>query len=234
VVAVTEVKVKRGTVLKYPKMLAAALILVVAGCATVRGPEMHIASTADTSPRVVVYVIKRSWHTDIGFTATDLHPPLASLRARLPAARYLLFGFGDRHYLMNHGSSANGLLGAILPGAGVVLVTGLTATPEESFGATEVIRLRLSAAQATALENFVWSTLAAAAGAHELGAGPYDGSLYYAATLRYSGVHTCNTWTAEALRAAGLPVHSAGVEFSGQVWHQVRKLTQLQGGRVPS
>jgi uncharacterized protein (TIGR02117 family) len=204
--------------------LVALTALALAACASVPEPT-SIGARADAGPPVVIYVIKRSWHTDLGFAASDLQPPLAGIRPQLPAARYLLFGFGDRHYLIDHGGSTKGLLGAVWPGSGIVLVTGLVATPEAAFGTAGVIRLTLSAAQAHRLEAFVWGTLATGDDStRALAAGPYDGSYYYAATMRYSGAHTCNTWTAEGLRAAGLPIHSFAVAFSGQVWRQVRKL----------
>ena len=177
-------------------------------------------------PTVVIFVVKRSWHTDIGFNAADLHWPLASVRKGLPDARYLLFGFGDKHYLLSRGGSSGRLLGAVLPGEGVILLTGLEATPEEAFGANEVVRLSVDATQAGRLEEFIWKTLASRnAEPESLGPGPYEGSVYYASVTRYSGLHTCNTWTAEGLRAAGLPVDSFGVVFSGQVWRQVRRLS---------
>jgi uncharacterized protein (TIGR02117 family) len=199
--------------------------LALAGCSTLHERKVPAASEADAGPRVVIYVVKRRWHTDIGFNAADVPLPLAAVRAKLPAAHYLLFGFGDRHYLVNKGRSTAGLLGAVWPGPGVVLVTGLTATPEKAFAEDGVIRLTLSADQARRLEEFVWKTLATVDGVPTaLGAGPYDGSYYYASNLGYSGLNTCNTWTAEALKVAGLPVSSLGVEFSGQVWHQVRKI----------
>jgi uncharacterized protein (TIGR02117 family) len=210
------------------KTLVALAALALAACASVPEPSTPDAS-ADAGPPVVVYVIKRSWHTDLGIEANDLHPPLAGIRAQLAGARYLLFGFGDRHYLIEHGGSTKGLLGAVWPGSGVVLVTGLRATPEAAFGATGVVRLTLSATQARRLEAFVWSTLVRGLGkASVLGAGPYDGSYYYAATMRYSGAHTCNTWTAEGLRTAGLPIRSFGVAFAGQVWRQVRQFQRQQ------
>jgi uncharacterized protein (TIGR02117 family) len=206
------------------EILVALTALAIAACASVPEPTVTGAG-ADAGPPVVVYVIKRSWHTDLGFEVTELHPPLAGIRPQLAGARYLLFGFGDRHYLIDHGGSTQGLLGAVWPGSGVVLVSGLGATPEAAFGAAGVIRLTLSATQGRRLEAFVWSTLATGSEvASLLGAGPYDDSYYYAARLRYSGLHTCNTWTAEGLRAAGLPIRSFGVAFSGQVWRQVRKL----------
>lgn len=203
--------------------------LAVAACSTVPLRNTEVAAGTYAGPPVVIYVIKRSWHTDIGFDAADLHPPLASLRQMLPGANHLLFGFGDRHYLMHKGDSMGTTLGAAWPGAGLVLMTGLTNTPEQAFGVAGVIRLTLSASQARRLESFVWDTLATSDNAaHALATGPYDGSFYYASTSRYSGLHTCNTWTAEGLRAAGLPVHSFAVEFSGQVWRQARKIHRQQ------
>jgi uncharacterized protein (TIGR02117 family) len=217
------------------KILALLAALALAGCSTLHERQVAAASEADSGPRIIIYVIKRRWHTDIGFNAADVPLPLAAVRSMLPTARYLLFGFGDRHYLMNKGRSTAGLLGAVWPGPGVVLVTGLTATPEKAFGSEGVIRLTLSADQARRLEGFVWKTLVTTDGApNALGAGPYAGSYYYAATVGYSGLNTCNTWTAEALKAAGLPVTSFGVELSGQVWHQVRKIQLKQGAAARS
>jgi Protein of unknown function (DUF2459) len=54
--------------------------------------------------------------------------------------------------------------------------------------------------------------------------GPYPGSGYFNAVPRYSAFHTCNTWAAEALKAAGLPVRSRGVALAGQLWRQSRRL----------
>jgi uncharacterized protein (TIGR02117 family) len=207
----------------------ALTVVALVACGTVPLRDMEVAAGADAGPPVVIYVIKRSWHTDIGFDVADLRLPLASLRPMLPAASYFLFGFGDRHYFMHQGESIGTTIGAAWPGAGLVLMTGLTETPEQAFGAAGVTRLTLSARQARRLESFVWDTLATSnSAATALAAGPYDGSYYYASTTRYSGLHTCNTWTAEGLQAAGLPVHSFAVEFSGQVWRQVRKIQRQQ------
>jgi hypothetical protein len=38
----------------------------------------------------VIYVVRRSWHVDIGFAAAELQPPLAALREQLPGAGVLL------------------------------------------------------------------------------------------------------------------------------------------------
>jgi hypothetical protein len=160
---------------------------------------------------------------------SNLNPPLSGLRTQLPGARYLVFGFGDRGYLMNKGRGLGALLGAIWPGEGLVLVTGLAATPEQAFGEQGVVRLMLSPGQALALQQFIWGTLQPSGSIPQaLAPGPYDGSFYFAAKARYSGLHTCNTWTAEGLSAAGLDVSSVGVEFAAQIWRQAHRLKVQQ------
>ena len=54
--------------------------------------------------------------------------------------------------------------------------------------------------------------------------GPYPGSLFYVSTRTYSAGYTCNTWTAEALQTAGLPVHADGVVFADEVADQARRI----------
>jgi hypothetical protein len=178
-----------------------------------------------------VYVIRRGWHVDVAFDSDDLSAPLASFHAAFPAARYLVFGFGDRHYLLH--KSRLGMALALWPGPGLILVTGLRATPAEAFGETGVIKLSLSRSAANDVQGFVWRSLISHDGqVAPLQEGPYAGSTYYASTQTYSAFYTCNTWAAQALRAGGLSVRSFGVEFAGELWSQVRRVQKTQAAKV--
>jgi uncharacterized protein (TIGR02117 family) len=211
-----------------PRPLRALFAVVLVVCALLVGCSAEPRRVAEQRS-AVIYVIKRNWHVDIGFAAADLQAPLASLRADFPGAGYLLFGFGDRHYLLDRDRGFGGMFAAFWPGAGVMLATGLTASAQAAFGADNVIEVQVSAAQARKLQQFVWQSLSADGGAvRPLRAGPYQGSVYYAASQRYSALHTCNTWAAEALRESGLPIHSHGVALSGQLWIQVQRLVGPQ------
>jgi hypothetical protein len=186
---------------------------------------------ADSDDTQIVYVVRRSWHIDIGFASADLRRPLAALGSQFPWARYLEFGFGDRHYLMNKHPGAGTLLFALWPGPGLMLMTALGERPQAAFGAENVFELRLTARQTDQIQQFIWRTLAHDQDATmPLEAGPYEGSVFYAATSKYSAIHTCNTWAAQSLQSARLPIHSAGVVFAGQLWAQVRPLAQPQAG----
>ncbi len=180
----------------------------------------------------IIYVVRRGWHVDIGFAADQLVPPLSGLEAPLPGLAYLLVGFGDRQYLIARRHGLPAMWGALWPGRGLILATGLAATPGAAFGQAHVIALKVTDSQERAAQDFVWKSLtpSATTGAPPPLAdpGPYPGSEYYAAVPRYSAVHTCNTWAAEVLHQAGLPIRSRGVIFAGQLWKQARRLDRFR------
>jgi len=189
-------------------------------------PSLDIARQV---PDSTIYVARRGWHIDVGFAAADIQPPLAAVPAGFGEVSYVFFGFGDRHYLLarTHGGSV--LLGALWPGPGMMLATALKDSPAEAFGASNVVPLRLSVSGMQSLQAFVWrSVVSHNSSVQPLGPGPYAGSAFFAATARYSALHTCNTWVAESLRSAMLPIGSGGVVFAGQLWRQVKLLQIAQ------
>jgi hypothetical protein len=183
----------------------------------------------------IVYLARRGWHIDVGMAAADLSQPLNAVATDLPAARYIFFGFGDQHYLLSQHRGGPVLLGALWPGPGLILGTGIDSSPEQAFGAGQVVALRLNAQQLHALQAFIWTSMRTQNGRLDVYAsGPYEGSLYFLATAKYSAVHTCNTWAAQALRAAGLPVRTVGVIFAGQLWSQAQRESRSAAGRACS
>jgi hypothetical protein len=194
------------------------------------------ASHAGPSDIDTIYVVRRGWHIDLGFTVPELVAPLGAVTGEFPGARYLLFGFGDRRYLMAKHSHVPAMLGAVWPGQALILVTGLTAPPEQAFGETQVIALHVSPAQSKQLQAFIAGSLQAGAGGESFAVtapGPYGGSLYFSSVLKYSGFHTCNTWAAEGLQRAELPVRARGTLFAGQLWRQAAKLARPVLPRAP-
>jgi hypothetical protein len=176
-----------------------------------------------------VYVARRGWHIDIGMAAADLTPPLNQLVPDLPGANYVFFGFADKHYLLAPKRNAPVLLSALWPGAGIILATGLPNSPAQAFGEKHVIALKLQADQMRDLQSFIWRSLRTQDEVLKVyQQGPYDGSVYFLAVAKYSAFRTCNTWGAEALRAAGFRVHAKGVIFAWQLWAQARRLKRDQ------
>ncbi len=177
-----------------------------------------------------VTVIDRGWHTDIALPAEALSGPTAGLLEAFPGVRFLVFGFGDRAYYMAHGEPFFGMLAALFPGPGVILVTALRAPPADAFGADHVVTLRLSPAQLGAMAAFVSHALELRPDGSiaRLGDGPYPGSAFYATGDRYDVLDDCNRWTLAALRSGGLPADPDGVIFAGEVMEQARRIAAGQ------
>ncbi len=214
---------------------------LLAACGTPPLPGAAAGEAATSS----IYVVERGWHTDIALPKSEVHAPLAAIARDFPGARYLVFGFGDRRYLLTRRTGLADMLMALFPGPAAILVTGLPASPAQAFGASNVTRLAIPSKTLAKVTSFLWKDLAAAEQPRRIAVGPYPGSAFYAARGPYDALHTCNTWTAEALGAGGLPVNAAGVVFAGQVTAQLRglaggervasgRLPYRQGGAVPS
>ncbi|MGH8231451.1 MAG: DUF2459 domain-containing protein [Steroidobacteraceae bacterium] len=216
-----------------PSVPRATCLVVIIGAALLLAACSEAPARKSDGP-YTLYVVRRDWHVDVGFSAADLGPPLTMVAAQFSALRFLLFGFGDRHYLLDKDHGSGGMLAALWPGPGLLLVTGLANTPQQAFGRDEVIEIAVSAEQLRDAQQFVWRSLSAQDNAvRPLQVGPYDGSFFYATPLKYSAAHTCNTWAAEALRAAHLPVRTGGVVFAGQLWRQARHLGQAANADSP-
>jgi uncharacterized protein (TIGR02117 family) len=185
----------------------------------------------------VIYVIAAGWHTELGLPLQVISSPLAALKPDFPSARYLVFGWGAQDYYMARNPGIGDLMRAAAPGPAVMLVIPIQGSPEPFAGASKAFVLRVSRDGVERLSQFLWEYLAKGQEGtpRRIGTGPYPQSVFYASTGTYDLVHTCNTWTAEALRAVGLPVNAAGVVFAGQVLDQLPPLAeapkQMQSGR---
>lgn len=175
----------------------------------------------DSGPRTAtIYFVERGWHTDIGLPADELKGKLASLVQRFPGVRFLIIGFGERNYLLSRSHNLADEVSALFPSPAAMLVTGLSAPPQDAFSDQTVIRLRVTQAGFDRLIGFVADSFADMR--QPIADGPYPGSLFYAASGSYDLAHTCNAWTAEGLQVAGLAVSPAGVVFASQVVSQAK------------
>jgi len=201
---------------------AGVIVLFLVGCST--GPQHPAQPVLEGVDRV--YVINRGWHTDIGLPVAELHGKLALIAADFPGATSLTVGFGDRMYFLNRNTNFFDMLRALLPGRAVLLVTGLRAPPEAAFGADNVVTLAIAKPQLDTLEGSLASYFATdrAGKPLRIADGPYPGSVFFASDATYDALHTCNTWTAEILRAGSYPLSTTFVIFADQVMAKARDL----------
>jgi hypothetical protein len=178
----------------------------------------------------VVYVVGRGWHTDIGLPVDEVHGPLADLAGDFPGVSFMVFGFGERNYLVTHKGGSADMLTALFPSKSAILLTALRAPPTEAFDDQQVVTLRLTQDGVDGMVDRIWQAVEKSAdgAALRLADGPYPGSRFYASGETYDGFHTCNTWTARLLRDGGLPVDPDGVLFVGQVMRQAEAIATVQ------
>jgi uncharacterized protein (TIGR02117 family) len=202
---------------------AVAILCGLNGCSATNPVKPHTGSAPQTE---VIYVISGGWHTELGLPLEAISGPLAALKPEFPSARYLVFGWGAHDYYMAQNPGIGDLLRAVASGPAVMLVIPLEISPEAFFGASNVFPLPASQDGIQSLATFLSDYLAVdkEGPLSRIGTGPFPQSVFFASTGTYNLGHTCNTWTAEALRAAGLPVTAAGVVFAGQVLDQLRPI----------
>ncbi|MHB8404689.1 MAG: DUF2459 domain-containing protein [Gammaproteobacteria bacterium] len=181
-----------------------------------------IISIKPTEP---LWVLDSGWHTGLILARSELGRPLAGLLQRLPHSQYFAFGWGNRKFYIAPHPTLGMDIAALFPSHSVVLVDGCDVAPRACL--TSQVRLRsvsVSTNGIKRLDDFLAHSLQKNAhGNYEpVAPGPDPDSEFFASGLSYDALHTCNTWTAEALQAAGLPVSYHGVIFANQIWRQVK------------
>jgi uncharacterized protein (TIGR02117 family) len=204
--------------------LAASTLQTLAGCRSTPLPSYQEAP----SDGVTTYLIAAGWHTEIALPIHAIHDPLRTVTSDFPGAQYLSFGWGERNYYMARAPTYGDAMSALFPGPAVLLVIALYRPPRDSRASAQVFEVGLSMAGLDRLSNYIWAAFERSGDGtpRRLAAGPEPGSVFYGATGTYSATYTCNTWTAEGLRAGGAPVTPAGVVFASQVTEQLRLLTR--------
>jgi uncharacterized protein (TIGR02117 family) len=204
-------------------------------CALASGCAVQPPPVLPNEPRTeTIYVIGRGCHTDIGVAAARVTGELEPLRRLFPGTTTFTFGFGARAWLLDTRKGLDDVVQALLPAPGAILVTALRTSPVEAFGADHVVTLAVTPAGLDRLLRFLAASfqLDRNGAPRLLTSGPYMGSAFYAASPTYDAVHTCNTWTAEAIRAAGVPVTTSGVLFASQIMAQARAVAAIQNAPV--
>ena len=117
-------------------------------------------------------------------------------------------------------------LRALFPAPAALLVTPLDRAPS-STPAFHAYAVGMTTAGAGRLADYIWAAfeqpIKGIPGRFGFDRDP--GGIFYAAGGSYSATYTCNTWTADALRAGGIPVSSAGVVFAGQLTSQLEPMS---------
>jgi hypothetical protein len=204
------------------------LLALLAACAPMPPHLSDPPAPADQ----VVYALVNDWHTELSLPAAGISGRLARIRSIFPGARYFNFGFGERLYYQKENADWLDALRAVLPGPGTVLLTALNGAPPDMYPGAEMVALHLTQAELDRLSDYMWDTLEKTPDDRlvRLGDGKFPGYVFYGAATSYDGFYTCNTWTVQALDAAGLEAGAPGVLFAHQAMARIRAVAARRTG----
>jgi hypothetical protein len=177
-----------------------------------------------------VYVVEQGWHAEIGIPVEELGKDLAFYREVFSGARVIMFGYGKKTFFTAPPDTISEYFLGPVPGPAVIHVVGLRITPLKAYPPEDTVTLALPPGGSQALSAYIWKDLAKGASGKPIMVAPSTdpAGLFYAVESEYNPFHTCNTWTADALHAAGLPLSSENIIFSGQVMARVDETAENQ------
>ena len=167
-----------------------------------------------------VFIVDNAWHAAIVLRTSDLSDKFMPELADFPAAKFIEFSWGDKDYFPNPQSGAFTAVKAALWSAGSVMhLVGFSDTVEQFYRGATVTELRLSRTAYNRMVEYLNETFARdnSLGRARAAPGLFAYSRFYPATRNFSLLRTCNTWVAEALEQAGLPISSGFVITAGNL-----------------
>ena len=182
---------------------------------------------AEKPPCKSLFIVHDSWHAAIVLGKNDIVPAELPESADFPGAEFIEFSWGDQDYFPDPNSGFFAAIKAALWSSGsVVHLVGVTSTLEQVYRGAEIIELRLSLGAFTRLLASLSKTFLRAQGASRAPAAPglFPNSRFYPATPKFSLLRTCNTWVAEMLESADVPVSPGLVITAGNLAGQLAPL----------
>jgi uncharacterized protein (TIGR02117 family) len=174
-----------------------------------------------------VFIVHDTWHAAIVVKKADIPAAILPELRDFPHAEYLEFSWGDRDYFPAPDAGIGLALKAAFWSSGSILhVVGFTDTVENTFSGAEIIEIALTEQAFQGLIKFISDTFSRPhrPAPAEPRPGLFPNARFYSAGGKFSVMRTCNTWVAEALNDAGLPISPGYVITAGNLANRVRPL----------
>jgi uncharacterized protein (TIGR02117 family) len=178
-----------------------------------------------------VFVVHDAWHAAIVAKKADIPIAVLPELRDFPSAEYLEFSWGDRDYFPAPDAGIGLAIKAAFWSSGSILhVVGFREAVENVFPSVEIIDIDLSEENFQRLINFISDTFSRPdpPAPAEARPGLFPNGRFYAAEGKFSLFRTCNTWVAEALSSAGLPIRPNYVITAANLANQLRPFSAGQ------
>lgn len=213
--------------------LAVLLALLATACAT--RPDLESIPLNDTPH--TIYYIYRDWHTSVMLDArtyrnlSKLPAINTSLNTEVAPAGYVRIGWGDGDYYTGKNTSVVTATRALIASRySAIQVIGYTADPFARIPEETRVPLRISDQAMRSLVAYLDASFAQGDSGNLLALRGYveNSGVFFEASQRYGLFNTCNTWSSNALRAAGLPIRGALNLTAQSVFEQARAISEYQ------
>ena len=171
-----------------------------------------------------IHVVKLGWHTAIVFNTSDIQaidwPELEFYRHY----NYVYFGWGDEAFYQSSDDLA--LLAAravLIPTPGVIRIVGFYSNPETYFGhKRKLVCLHMDEPTFRKLVREIASSFKRDEMGMTISSVDYGhADQFYLSIQSYHLFRTCNTWLAQRMKKAGLPVRSRFLLTANQLINQL-------------
>jgi uncharacterized protein (TIGR02117 family) len=189
-------------------LLSIVCSLGLVGCAA---PMSQLYPPKNGEVAKSVYVVSHGWHTGLVVKVDDLPEGLLPEKYKFSEAKFLEIGWGDKGFYQAQTITAPLVVQAIFwPSDSVLHVVGFSKPIDEFFAHSEIIRLTVSQEGFLEMLNHIDASFdrRKVQASVDIKSGLYGESYFYPAKGNYHMLKTCNNWTANMLRATGVPITS--------------------------
>lgn len=192
--------------MKYISLLI--IILVISACSS--KPYIVEPVPGDiTAGNNEIYVVNHGWHTGIVIPARLIQRRVPELKKRFKEIQYIEFGWGDQTFYQAEEVTTGLTLRAILwPTDSVLHVTAIPIKADEYYPGIQAENICLNDGDYSRLVRFIENSFDKNDSGEivALEKGAYRDSQFYQSVGDYFLMNTCNTWTAKALKSAGMDI----------------------------
>jgi hypothetical protein len=172
---------------------------------------------------IALVVLQRDWHTAIAIPLAAIPAPLVTAAHVSPGDDTLIIGFGARVWMGQPNRGLDDAISALTGGPGAMQIQSQYGLTDTGDTGVQTLTLEVSPENVAALAAFAWQAIAKRPdGQIAPYAEPQPGNRYYDSPTRYGMLHNCNSWTAEALRQAGVEVDPDGILRASQLMRAVK------------
>ena len=201
------VAVHSGWLWHHVRPLAVFLsLLLLDGCGNC-GNWKYLPGTQNEER--TIYVVAHGWHTGIVLSREDLGQKFQFLDDYLRPGRFYELGWGEAEFYQAEKVTARIFSKTVFwSNPSVMHVVSVATTPEKYFSGSDIVKLNVSGTGLEHMKERLHASFKFDGTNHSypLKKGLNDESRFFKAEGNYSITHTCNSWTADMLQQAGVPM----------------------------